>query len=76
MGRARVSRLFPVAVSISMASELTKLPVRVVRDAAYNGALEARAIGNRVRIPVESIVAWLRTFDRATLFRIKKGRKS
>jgi excisionase family DNA binding protein len=59
-----------------MAAELTKLPVRVVRDAAYNGALEARAIGNRVRIPVESIVAWLRTFDRATLFRIKKGRKS
>jgi hypothetical protein len=76
MGRARVSKLFPVAVSISMAAELTKLPVRLVREAIYKtGELEARIVGNRVRIPVESIVAWLRTFPRATLHRLKGSRK-
>lgn len=77
MGRARVSRLFPVAVSPSMAAELTKLPLRVIREAIYSEAtLEARVVNGRVRIPVPSIIEWLKTFPRATLHRIRKGQRT
>ncbi len=77
MGRARVSRLFPLAVSPSMAAELTKLPLRVIREAVYSTAtLEARMVNGRVRIPVEAIIAWLSTFPRATLHRIRKGKRT
>jgi len=76
MARARKYRLFPVALSLQSAAEATQLPVRLLRESAYNGTLDARMLpGNRVRVTVQSIIAWLQTFDRATLHRIKKGRK-
>lgn len=72
MGRARVKGVFAVAVSPAMAASLTHLPLRVIRDAIYKTAsLEARVVNNRVRIPVASIIEWLRTFPRATIKRVK-----
>lgn len=65
---ARRNPLFPVALSILGAAEATKLPRRLIRRAVYQTAeLEARIIEGRVRIPVEALVAWLRTMPLATL---------
>jgi hypothetical protein len=77
MGRARVKGIFAIAVSPAMAAALTSLPLSVIRSAIYKtGDLEARIVRNRVRVPTESIITWLRTFPRATLSRIKKGKRT
>ncbi len=72
MARARKSRLFPVALSLQAAAEAVQCPVRILKEAAYSGELDARALpGNRIRITVQSLVEWVRTFPRATKHRRK-----
>ena len=75
--RQRKARLFPVALSPSAAAESMKLPLRVIREAIYStGELEAYIVNNRVRIPVESLVRWLKTKPRATLLNHKRSIRS
>ncbi len=76
--RQRKARLFPVALSPSAAAESMKLPLRVIREAIYStGELEAYIVGNnRVRIPVESLVRWLKTKPRATLLQHNRSIRS
>ncbi len=67
MARARKHRLFPVALSLHAAAESVQLPVRLLKEAAYSGELEARALpGNRIRVTVASLCSWVATFPRAT----------
>ena len=73
MARARKHRLFPVALSLQSAAEAMQIPVRIVREAAYSGALEARLLpGKRIRCTVASLVSWWATFPRATKRRTPK----
>lgn len=67
MPRAR--SLFPVALSIRAASDALGLDRegRIIREAIDAGALEAFELpARRIRIPVVSLVEWLRKFPRAT----------
>ncbi len=73
MPRAHKKPFWPVALSISRASAAIGVPLRIVRDAAYSGAIEAYELpGGRVRIPTESLVAWLRSWPRATLLKHRR----
>jgi len=61
----RIRPLFPVAVSIQGAADALKIPRRVVAEAAMLGELEAfSGPGRRARIPVESLVAWVKSWPR------------
>ena len=63
----RTRSLFPVALSVQSASDALRIPRRVVAAAVAVGELEAfQGPGRRIRIPVESLVAWVRTWPRAT----------
>ena len=57
MARARKHRLFPVALSLQAAAESIQAPVRLLREFAYSGESEARALpGNRIESTVARLV--------------------
>lgn len=66
MGRARKNAFTVLALSPSATALALGVPIRRVREALDSGELEARADGPRVRILIESTVAWVKTWPRAT----------
>jgi hypothetical protein len=65
MSRARVKRIFPVALSASAAATAMSLPPSYIKRAIASGALEAReGPGRRVRVTVADLIAWWKTNHR------------
>ena len=59
MSRARIKRIFPVALSASAAATAMDLPPAYIKRAIASGALEAReGPGRRVRILVADLIAF------------------
>ena len=81
MGRPRLKRLFPIALSLSAAAEAIQVPRRVLAEAIYiDGTLPA-FVGptNSIRRVIASdLEDWIReTWPRATIKRqIKRMEKS
>ena len=62
----RKFRLFPVALSPAAAAECLGAPVRLIHASIYRTkTLEAFVVGNRVRIPVDTLFTWVRSWPRA-----------
>jgi hypothetical protein len=60
MARARLKRLFPIALSTDAAAEALQIPRHVVHDAIYVTAeLRAYEAGQRKRILVKDLIAWV-----------------
>jgi hypothetical protein len=64
MGRARKNAFTVLALSPSATALALGVPIRRVREALDNGELEAFADGPRVRILIESTVAWVKSWPR------------
>lgn len=77
MARQRKARLLPWALSPSAAAESLNIPLRLIMNAIYRDAtLEAYLINNRVRIPVDCLLAWVKSHPRVTILKWKKGKCS
>jgi hypothetical protein len=64
----RKTPLLPWALSPGAASDSLDVPLRIIKEAIYvHGTLPAYLIGNRVRIPTDALLAWVKTFPRATI---------
>jgi len=73
----RKSRLLPLALSPAAAAESLSLPVRFIHECIYKTAtLEAFLIKNRVRIPVDSLLRFVHSFDRATVLNMKRRKQN
>lgn len=73
----RKSRLLPLALSPAAAAESLGLPVRLIHESIYKTAtLEAFLIKNRVRIPVDSLLMFVHSFDRATVLNMKRRKQN
>lgn len=73
MPRQRKQRLFPISLSPAAAAEAMKLPLRVIREGVYRtGEIPAYIVAGRVRIPVPSLLDWLKSKPRATLSRTRR----
>lgn len=75
MARQRKTRLLPWALSPSAAAESLGIPLRLIREAIYKtGMLEAYLINNRVRVPVDCLLAWVKSHPRATILKWRKNK--
>ena len=73
MGRPRLKRLFPIALSLDAAAEALQCPKRLLRAAVYESCmLPAYRVGQLVRVRVVDLSDWVATFPRA----VKQQRKS
>jgi hypothetical protein len=73
MARQRVRRLYPLALSIGGVCEcLDGISAARVRSAIAAGSLgPVYQLGTKKRIPVESVLAWLKTWPRAELKKLR-----
>jgi hypothetical protein len=77
MGRPRLKRLFPIALSFDAVAEALQIPRHVIHDAIYTTAeLRAFECGQCRRVLVEDLVAWVKTWPRAAIARKIKRSKS
>jgi hypothetical protein len=65
MGRARKSKLFPIALTVSQVKDTLPVRISAVRKAIADGSLDARVHQGRVIILVEDIVRWVHTWPSA-----------
>ena len=62
MARERTSRLFPIAVSPSVAADMLGVDLKVITRAVKAGELPLYQHGRTQRIPVLSIVFWIEMY--------------
>jgi hypothetical protein len=63
----RARPIFPIAVSIQAASDALDIPLSVVNRTVRTGELAAyRGAGGRIRIATVDLVAWVKSWPRAT----------
>ncbi len=77
----RKTPLLPWALSLDAAADSLDVPLRLIKEAVYvHGTLEAYRIGNgpnaRVRVPTDALLAWVRTWDRATILSHRKRKEA
>ncbi len=73
----RKTPLLPWALSPAAAADSLDIPLRVIREAIYTSAtLPAYLIGNRVRIPTDALLAWVKTFPRATILSYSRRKEA
>lgn len=73
----RKSRLLPLALSPAALAESLSLSERQVHAAIYRtGELPAYLINRRVRVTVDDALAWVKTFDRATVLNMQRRKRS
>ena len=79
MGRQRLKRLFPIALSVDAAAESIQTPRRVLHEAIYETAMLRAYEGpnNSRRILVKDLIEWIeQTWPRAAIARKIKRSKT